>query len=100
MKTKKQAYKLCKYCGCPMKPKGVKKQPDEYDHAQGCPYAKPTDKQRLDWMQRNCARVAGMLLTNGSSNFNVCPYRTANWTRGHKTLRAAIDDAMKRKDGK
>lgn len=33
-------YKLCRYCGQPIKPKGVKKKPDEYDHAQGCPYAK------------------------------------------------------------
>ncbi len=31
--------KLCKHCGQPMKPKGVKKCPFEYDHAQGCPYA-------------------------------------------------------------
>jgi hypothetical protein len=30
--------KLCRYCGQPMKPKGVKKLPNEYDHAQGCPY--------------------------------------------------------------
>ena len=24
----------------PLKPKGVKKRPNEYDHAQGCPYAR------------------------------------------------------------
>jgi hypothetical protein len=30
--------KLCKFCGQPMKPKGIKKLPNEYDHAQGCPY--------------------------------------------------------------
>jgi hypothetical protein len=34
--------KLCKYCGQPMKPKGVRKRPDEYDHARGC----PADKKR------------------------------------------------------
>ena len=33
-------YKMCKHCGQPMKPKGVKKLPYEYDHAQGCPYSK------------------------------------------------------------
>jgi hypothetical protein len=32
--------KLCRLCGQPMKPKGVKKLPDEYDHAQGCPYSR------------------------------------------------------------
>jgi len=32
-------YKLCRHCAQPMKPKGVKKLPNEYDHAQGCPYA-------------------------------------------------------------
>ncbi len=31
---------LCKFCGQPMKPKGVKKLPDQYDHAQGCPYSR------------------------------------------------------------
>jgi hypothetical protein len=31
-------YKLCRFCGQPMKPKGIRKKPDEYDHAQGCPY--------------------------------------------------------------
>jgi hypothetical protein len=34
------AYKRCKGCGQPMKPKGVKKKPNEYDHARGCPYGK------------------------------------------------------------
>jgi hypothetical protein len=33
-------YQLCKSCGQPMKPKGVKKRPDEFDHAQGCPYTR------------------------------------------------------------
>jgi hypothetical protein len=32
--------KDCRFCGQPMKPKGVKKLPDEYDHAQGCPYSR------------------------------------------------------------
>jgi hypothetical protein len=30
-------YKLCELCGQPMKPKGVKKKPNEFDHASGCP---------------------------------------------------------------
>lgn len=34
------SYKLCKFCGQPMKPKNVRKRPNEYDHAQGCPYAR------------------------------------------------------------
>lgn len=28
---------MCPDCGQPMLPKGVKKQPNEYDHASGCP---------------------------------------------------------------
>jgi hypothetical protein len=32
--------KLCSKCGQPMKPSGVKKRPNEYDHAQGCPYSR------------------------------------------------------------
>ncbi len=32
--------KLCRFCGQPMRPKGIKKRPDEYDHAQGCPYSR------------------------------------------------------------
>ena len=40
-------YKLCPECGQPMKPKGVKKKPNEYDHAQGCPLApKRRDRTR------------------------------------------------------
>jgi uncharacterized protein (DUF849 family) len=35
---KRAVTKLCRFCGQPMKPKGVKKEPDMYDHAQGCPY--------------------------------------------------------------
>jgi len=37
-------YKLCKDCGQPMLPKGAKKQPDMYDHAQGCPNAPKGEK--------------------------------------------------------
>lgn len=33
-------YKLCRFCDQPVKPKGVKKLPDQYDHAQGCPYSR------------------------------------------------------------
>ena len=36
---KRVQYKLCRECGQPMKPKGVRKRPNEYDHAQGCRYA-------------------------------------------------------------
>lgn len=32
-------YVLCSACGAPTLPKGVKKRPNEYDHASGCPYA-------------------------------------------------------------
>jgi hypothetical protein len=32
--------KLCRHCGCPMKPKGVRKKPDHWDHATGCPYSR------------------------------------------------------------
>ena len=31
------AWKKCRGCGQPMLPKGRKKKPDEFDHAQGCP---------------------------------------------------------------
>lgn len=31
--------RLCKHCGQPMRPKGVAKKPNEYDHASGCPDA-------------------------------------------------------------
>jgi hypothetical protein len=34
-------HKLCPRCGQPIKPKGVKKLPNEYDHARGCPYSRP-----------------------------------------------------------
>jgi len=37
---KRVLYKLCRECGQPMKPKGVHKLPNEYDHAQGCRYAR------------------------------------------------------------
>ena len=30
-------YKLCKACGCPVKPKSVEKKVGEFDHAFGCP---------------------------------------------------------------
>lgn len=30
---------FCKECGQPLLPKGVKKLPNEYDHASGCPVA-------------------------------------------------------------
>ncbi len=32
-------YKLCTYCGQPMRPWRVKKKPNEFDHASGCPAA-------------------------------------------------------------
>lgn len=31
---------MCRHCGQPMRPKGVPKRPNEYDHAQGCPARK------------------------------------------------------------
>lgn len=39
-------YKLCPFCGSPMKPRGVKKLPNEYDHARGCPYDLAMRKRR------------------------------------------------------
>lgn len=30
----------CKFCGQPMKPIGVRKRKNEYDHASGCPVVK------------------------------------------------------------
>lgn len=30
----------CHLCGQPMLPEGVRKRPNEYDHAQGCPYSR------------------------------------------------------------
>lgn len=42
--TAEYKYKLCRHCGQPMKPKGVKKLPNEYDHAQGCPANKQKEK--------------------------------------------------------
>lgn len=33
-------YKLCCHCGQPMKPKGVRKKKDFYDHAFGCPLSR------------------------------------------------------------
>ena len=35
-----ESERLCHYCGQPMKPKEIKKLPDEYDHARGCPYSR------------------------------------------------------------
>ena len=50
--------KLCPGCDQPMLPKGVKKRPNEYDHAQGCPYGPkvkrkpvPSDTERLDKLE-------------------------------------------------
>jgi hypothetical protein len=40
MVNKPMEAKLCRLCGQPMLPKGVKKKPNEYDHARGCPYAR------------------------------------------------------------
>lgn len=39
-----EQYKLCRHCGQSVKPKDVKKLPDMYDHAQGCPYARKGGK--------------------------------------------------------
>lgn len=38
--------KLCRFCGQPMKPKGVKKLLNEYDHAQGCVYSRKRNHPR------------------------------------------------------
>jgi len=36
----------CRLCGQPVRPKGVKRLPNEYDHARGCPYATKDNVQR------------------------------------------------------
>jgi hypothetical protein len=36
--------KPCLHCGQPMRPPGVPKRPNEYDHAQGCPYGRKRQK--------------------------------------------------------
>lgn len=41
-------YKLCPHCDQPMKPKGVKKRPGEYDHAQGCPNGRRQEAARAN----------------------------------------------------
>lgn len=43
-KLPEAGYRLCRECGQPMKPKGVKKKPDEYDHAQGCRYSRAVQR--------------------------------------------------------
>ena len=40
-------YKLCRFCAQPMKPRGIKKLPDEYDHATGCPYSRTNKSKRM-----------------------------------------------------
>jgi len=43
---------LCSHCGQPMLPDGIKKLPNEYDHAAGCPLAKERwrNKTMTGWM--------------------------------------------------
>lgn len=43
----KHRWKLCRLCGCPMKPKRVKKKPGHFDHAHGCPYNRNPDPDML-----------------------------------------------------
>lgn len=40
IKAAKKEVALCEHCGQPMLPPGIKKLPNEYDHAQGCPARK------------------------------------------------------------
>lgn len=72
--------KTCHECGQPMKPRGVKKRPNEYDHASGCPYAR-TPKlthpmQRIfidaDGVQRfRENQIVSFLLNTSSTNMNT-----------------------------
>ena len=40
-------YKLCRFCGQPMLKKNQRrKHPDDYRHAQGCPYDRSKPKQK------------------------------------------------------
>lgn len=49
------SFKLCKFCGCPMLKKGQKrKHPDDYRHAQWCPYARG---KYYEQFKRRLARV-------------------------------------------
>ena len=51
-----QKERRCEECGQPMLPKGVKKLPNEYDHAQGCPLDPQRDPQHkplpLGWLDK------------------------------------------------
>lgn len=39
--------KKCRYCAQPMKPRNVKKEPGEWDHATGCPYSRSAKSNRM-----------------------------------------------------
>ena len=99
----KPAPKLCPGCDQPMLPKGVKKKPMQYDHAQGCPLdpkAKrkpvPSDTDRLDALES--------LIWNGDVRiYNTCARTGINFRdsgthsleESGDDLRAAIDAAMR-----
>ena len=39
-------YRLCKGCGQPLLPRGVRKRPGHYDHATGCSFDRRTQRKR------------------------------------------------------
>ena len=44
-----KGYKLCRDCGQPILKRGQKrKHPDDYRHAQGCRYASPNQKAKVN----------------------------------------------------
>lgn len=72
--TANRTAKLCRYCGQPMRPKGVRKRPNEYDHAQGCPYARtkqkpdnPTDWKAWKWKAAAFRRCLSLCKTEASA---------------------------------
>ncbi len=44
---RQEEYTLCKLCGQPMLPPGHTKEPNQYDHAQGCPDAGKNSQGKL-----------------------------------------------------
>ena len=57
---------------------------------------KNTDKQRLDWLQKYCGNVSATCASDRTNkSFNVCAYIDSEWTKDHKSVRSAIDEAMK-----
>ena len=100
---------LCPGCDQPMLPKGMKKKPMQYDHAQGCPLdpkAKrkpvPSDTERLDWLQSVAQRwvkdmfaaECGFEVSDDGDVMSGC-FGTRLGDYNYRTVRDAIDAAMR-----